>query len=170
MNNLLARSTGIVALLLAAMLLAGCEPYPPRPAPYYSGGSYYGGGYRPPPPPQSCYNSCGVVQDIQQVYLQGSNNGSATLGTVIGAVVGGALGNTIGKGDGRKAATIGGAVAGGFAGHAIGSNAGGQGTAWQIVVRLDDGRYATVTQGDPPNVRIGDYVNIVSNRVYLRGR
>lgn len=168
MNNLLARRTGIVALLLAVMLLAGCEPYPPRPTHYYGGGAYYGGS--PPPPPPSCYNSCGVVQDIQQVYLQGYNNGNAALGTVIGAVVGGALGNTIGKGNGRTAATIGGAVAGGFAGHAIGSRSDGQGSAWQIVVRLDDGRYATVTQGDPPNVRIGDYVNIVNNRVYVRGR
>lgn len=170
MNSLHARRIGMAVLLLTMMLLAGCEPYPPRPAPYYGGGSYYGGGYPPPPPPSGCYNSCGVVQDIQQVYLRGYNNGNAALGTVIGAVVGGALGNTIGKGNGRTAATIGGAVAGGFAGNAIGSHSGGQGTAWQIVVRLDDGRYATVTQGDPPNIRIGDYVNIVNNRVYLRGR
>ncbi|MBS0431980.1 MAG: glycine zipper 2TM domain-containing protein [Proteobacteria bacterium] len=169
MNLPFARRIWVLALVAVVMLLAGCEPYPTRPAPYYGGGSYYGGNNYPPPQ-SSCYNSCGVVQDIQQVYLQGYNNGNAALGTVIGAVVGGVLGNTIGKGDGRKAATVGGAVAGGFAGHAIGSHSDGQGTAWQIVVRLDDGRYATVTQGDPPNVRIGDYVNIVNNRVYPRGR
>jgi outer membrane lipoprotein SlyB len=156
---------------LLALLLSGCEPYPARTV-RYSSGPYYGNGYGPPPPPPpppSCYHNCGVVQDIRQVYVQG-NNGNAALGTVIGAVVGGALGNQVGKGNGRTAATIGGAVAGGFAGHAIGSRSGGQGDAWQVVVRLDDGRYATVTQREPPNVQIGDYVVVQNDHVYLRGR
>ena len=156
---------------VAALVLGGCEPYPANTT-RYSGGPYYGTGYQPPPPPPpppSCYHNCGVVQDIQQVYVQGDNR-NATLGTVIGAVVGGALGNQVGHGRGRTAATIGGAVAGGFAGHAIGSRSDGQGNAWQIVVQLDDGRYATVTQREPPNVQIGDYVVVQSDHVYLRDR
>ena len=159
----------LLVCAVLALLLSGCEPYPTRTT-HYSGGPYYSSGYQPPPPPPpSCYRNCGVVQDIRQVYVQG-NNSNAALGTVIGAVVGGALGNQIGKGNGRTAATIGGAVAGGFAGHAIGSHSGGQGDAFQIVVRLDDGRYATVTQREPPDVRVGDYVIVQNDHVYFRRR
>jgi len=155
----------------AALVLSGCEPYPAQTTRYSSPGY----GYPPPPPPPpppprvaDCYHNCGVVQDIRDVYTSGSQQ-NAAIGTVIGAVVGGALGNQVGKGRGRTAATIGGAVAGGFAGHAIGSHS-GQGDAFQIVVQLDDGRYATVTQREPPNVQIGDYVVVENNHVYLRGR
>lgn len=154
----------------AALMLTGCEPYPAQTT-RYSGPAY---GYPPPPPPpppppqSDCYHQCGVVQDIREVYTSGSDR-NATIGTVIGAVVGGALGHQIGKGSGRTAATIGGAVVGGVAGHAIGSHT-GNGDAWQIVVRLDDGRYATVTQREPPGVRIGDYVIVQNDHVYMRGR
>jgi outer membrane lipoprotein SlyB len=152
----------------AALMLSGCEPYPQNTR--YGQPAY---GYPPPPPPPpppqaSCYHQCGVVRDIRRVYTNGSDR-NATIGTVIGAVVGGALGNQIGKGNGRTAATIGGAVAGGAVGHAIGSRT-GDGDAWQIVVQLDDGRYATVTQAEPPNVQIGDYVVVQNDHVYLRGR
>jgi len=156
----------------AALVLTGCEPYPAQTT-RYSGPAY---GYPPPPPPPppppraaDCYHNCGVVQDIREVYTNGSQQ-NAAIGTVIGAVVGGALGNQIGKGNGRTAATIGGAVAGGFAGHAIGSRSGDGDTAFQIVVRLDDGRYATVTQREPPQARIGDYVVVENDHVYPRGR
>ena len=153
----------------AALMLTGCEPYPAQTT-RYSGGPAYG--YPPPPPPpppqSDCYHQCGVVQDIREVYTSGSDR-NATVGTVIGAVVGGALGHQIGKGSGRTAATIGGAVVGGVAGHAIGSHT-GNGDAWQVVVRLDDGRYATVTQREPPGVRIGDYVIVQNDHVYMRGR
>ncbi|MEO6967406.1 MAG: glycine zipper 2TM domain-containing protein [Rhodanobacteraceae bacterium] len=156
----------------AAFALAGCEPYPAQTTRYSSGPGYYNNGYQqPPPPPQSCYNRCGVVRDIRQVYVNGGNNNNATLGTVLGAVVGGVLGNQVGHGRGRTAATVGGAVAGGFAGHAIGDRSGNQqGDAFQIVVQLDNGQYATVTQREPPNVRIGDYVVVQNDHVYQRGR
>ncbi len=161
-----------VAAGSAAFALAGCEPYPAQTTRYSSGPGYYNSYQRPPPlPPQSCYNRCGLVRDIQQVYLNGGDNNNAAVGTVIGAVVGGVLGHQIGKGNGRTAATVGGAVAGGFAGHAIGDRSGNQhGDAYQVVVQLDNGQYATVTQREPPNVRIGDYVVVQNDHVYLRGR
>lgn len=155
-----------MALMLAcvaasALLLAGCEPaYNTRPGGYYGGqpgGSYNRGGGQ-------CYQGCGYVRDIRQVQLGGNSN-NAALGTVIGAVVGGLLGNQVGKGDGRKAATVAGAVGGGFAGHAIGSH-GGSGEGWQIVVQMQNGQYATVTQRNPPQVRVGDYAMIRDNQVY----
>lgn len=144
---------------ISAVLLAGCAPaYNTRPG--YGGqpGGYYGGG-------QQCYQGCGYVRDIREVQLRQSNNG-AVLGTVIGALVGGALGNQVGKGDGRKAATVAGAVAGGFAGHAVGERSGNGDYGWQVQVQLNNGQYATVTQHNPPQVRVGDYVMIRGDQVY----
>jgi outer membrane lipoprotein SlyB len=124
------------------------------------GGDYRGGGN------YACA-MCGTVESVQQVYTDGSSN-SGTLGTIIGAVIGAAAGNQVGKGDGRKAATVGGAVAGGVIGHQIGQRNGGEQTAWRVAVRLTDGRYATVTQRDMPDARVGDYVEVRNNRVYRR--
>ncbi|MDN5925437.1 MAG: glycine zipper 2TM domain-containing protein, partial [Xanthomonadales bacterium] len=99
---------------------------------------------------------CGTVADIDRVYV--NNNDHAVLGTVIGALVGAAVGNQVGGGNGKKLATVGGAVAGGVAGHAIGTRNGDSDAAWRISVRLEDGRYATVTQENNPRVRVGDRV------------
>lgn len=155
-------ATTLVCVLAAALTLAGCEPgYNTRPGGYYGGGqpSGYQGG-------RQCYQGCGYVRDIREVRLDNRSNDRAALGTVIGAVVGGLLGNQIGKGNGKTAATVGGAVAGGFAGHAIGQSTGGNGYGWQIVVQLQNGQYATVTQRNAPQVRVGDYVMIRNNEVY----
>lgn len=152
----------LAALIGAMSLLGGCAPaYNTRGGGYYGGqaGGYYGGQSR------QCYQGCGYVRDIRPVQLRDRSDNGAVLGTVIGAVIGGVLGHQVGKGDGRKAATVAGAVAGGVAGHAVGARA-GDGDAWQIVVQLDDGRYATVTQRRQPSVRIGDYVMVRGNEVF----
>ncbi|MGH8182586.1 MAG: glycine zipper 2TM domain-containing protein [Rhodanobacteraceae bacterium] len=147
----------------AALLLAGCGPtYNTRPGGYYGGGQpgggYYGGG-------RQCYQGCGYVRDIRQVQLNNNSNGAA-IGTVIGAVVGGLLGNQVGGGRGKTAATVAGAVGGGFAGHAIGERSGQGDYGWQVVVQLQNGQYATVTQRSPPQVQVGDYAVIRDNVVY----
>ncbi|WP_329740454.1 glycine zipper 2TM domain-containing protein [Dyella sp. A6] len=151
----------VVIFALATCLgLAGCvtqQPYGMR-----DGGNVRQGYYRQAPRCQAC----GVVQRVEQVYVQ--RNGNGVLGAVIGAVAGGLLGNTIGKGDGRKAATVAGAVAGGVVGDQVAKRSAGTETAWRIVVRLDDGRYATVTQRENPGVRRGDYVQVSGGRVYPR--
>jgi len=156
----LRRASLLACAVAAAAMLAGCEPtYNTRPAygqPPPPGG-YYGGG-------NQCYQGCGYVRDIRQVQL-GNSNGAA-VGTVIGAVVGGLLGHQVGKGNGRTAATVAGAVGGGFAGHAIGSRSGNGDYGWQVVVQLQDGQYATVTQRNPPQVQVGDYVMIHGDQVY----
>lgn len=153
--------TGIplACTLAAGLLLAACAPtYNTRPGGYYGGAP--NGGYRG----QQCYQGCGVVQDIREVQLGNGNH--AALGTVIGAVVGGLIGNQIGGGKGKTAATVAGAVGGGFAGHAIGEHSGSGDYGYQVVVRLDDGQYATVTQRNPPQVRVGDRVMIRGDQVY----
>lgn len=152
----------LLGAVLGAALLAGCAPtYSTRP-----GGGYYNGGQPAYGNSGRCFQGCGYVRDIRQVWLDRGNHDAAVLGTVIGAVIGGALGHQVGGGNGKKAATVAGAVAGGIAGHAIGENAGNSHPAWQISVQMRDGQYATVTQREQPRVRQGDYVYIRNNVVY----
>ncbi|HEY0231725.1 MAG TPA: glycine zipper 2TM domain-containing protein [Dokdonella sp.] len=108
---------------------------------------------------------CGVIKDVGQVYVR--ENSTSGGGAVLGAIIGGVLGSTIGKGDGRTAATVAGAVAGGFAGNAVerNNNDGGDRPAWQFHVRLDSGRWATVTQWDNDDLRPGDRVMIRNDRL-----
>jgi outer membrane lipoprotein SlyB len=149
----------LIAAMAVSLGLAGCvtqQPYGVRNGGYAQQGRGYDRGSR-------C-QQCGVVQDVQQVYVQRNSNG--TLGAVIGAVAGGLLGNTVGKGDGRKAATVAGAVAGGVVGNQAGKRSGGSEAAWQVSVRLDSGQYVTVTQREDPGVRRGDYVEVGDGRVY----
>ena len=163
--NALISKFALVAAVTAGVALGGCVS-----APYGNGGNY-NRGYQGQ---QGSYGNrnvrcqtCGVVQDVQQVYTDSSGNGG-TLGAIIGAVAGGVLGSTIGKGDGRKAATVVGAVAGGVVGNQVGKRNDGGSAAWRIQVRLDNGQYATVTQREDPGVRNGDYVEISGDRVYAR--
>ncbi|HEY8681648.1 MAG TPA: glycine zipper 2TM domain-containing protein [Rhodanobacter sp.] len=158
----------MAAVMVAGIALAGCVT-----APYGNQGNYNrGNGYQGQQGNYGNRNmrcqSCGVVQDVQQVYISGGNRNGGTLGAVIGAVAGGVLGSTIGKGDGRTAATVGGAVAGGVIGNQVGKRSDGDSAAWRIVVRLDNGQYATVTQRDNPGFRNGDYVEIRGDQVYPR--
>lgn len=152
-------ATTMVCTVAAILLLAGCGPtYNTRPG-YAQPSGYYGGGR------QQCYQGCGYVRSIRQVQL-GSNRNGAALGTVIGAVVGGLIGHQVGGGSGKTAATVAGAVGGGVAGHAIGERQGRGDYGWQVEVQLNNGQYATVTQRDPPQVQVGQYVMIRDNQVY----
>ena len=160
--NALIQKFALAAAVTGSLALAGCVTQP------------YNNGYGYQPPPPSGYGgrnvrcqACGVVQDVQQMYISNDTNNTA-LGTIIGAVAGGVLGSTIGKGDGRTAATVVGAVAGGAVGNQVGQRSDGNGTGWRIVVRLDNGQYATVTQRPNPGVRNGDYVEVRDGLVYAR--
>jgi len=152
----------LAATMTMGLALAGCATQPYGDNGYYQGSSPAYGNQ-----PARC-QTCGVVQEVQQVYLQQDSGHGSTLGAIIGAVAGGVLGNTVGKGDGRKAATVAGAVAGGMVGNQVGKRQGGESAAWRVVVRLDDGRYATVTQRENPGLRQGDYVEVRGDRVYPR--
>jgi len=160
--NALTRKLVLAAAVTTSFVLAGCvtQPYG------NNRGNSYQGGYGNQN--MRC-QVCGVVQDVQQVAIgNGGNGNGGTLGAIIGAVAGGVLGSTIGKGDGRTATTVVGAVAGGVVGNQIGQNNDGNGGGWRIVVRLDNGQYATVTQRDNPRVRNGDYVEVRNGMVYAR--
>lgn len=160
----------LAAAMTAGLALAGCAT-----GPYGNNGGYNNGNYNRGYQGQNGYGNqharcqtCGVVQEVQQVYTDGGSGNGGTLGAIIGAVAGGVLGNQVGKGDGRKAATVAGAVAGGVVGNQVGKRNGGSSMAWRVVVRLDDGQYATVTQRENPNLRNGDYVEVRGDQVYAR--
>jgi outer membrane lipoprotein SlyB len=155
-------SRKIIPLLGASVLsvaLVGCVATTPRTR-------YYDDSYYQRRAQYDC-SRCGVIRDVGQVYIR--DNATSGGGAVLGAIIGGVLGSTIGKGNGRTAATVGGAVAGGFAGNAIerNSNDGGGRPAWQFTVRMDDGRWAKVTQWDDDGLRPGDRVMIRDNRLML---
>lgn len=163
MNIATGKTLLLSTVMTATLALAGCQTAP-----------YGNGGYSRPSQPvygsdsrsSAQCNSCGVVKEVQQVYVERKSNG--TLGAVIGAVAGGVLGNQIGKGDGRKAATVAGAVAGGVVGNKVATANSGSDVAWRVTVRLDSGDYTTVTQAEDPRVRQGDYVEVQGGRVYAR--
>jgi outer membrane lipoprotein SlyB len=144
--------TGVVAITMA-----GCVAAPPR-------ARYYDDSYYQRRAQYDC-SRCGVIDDVGRVYVR--ENGTSGGGAVLGAIIGGVLGSTVGKGDGRTAATVAGAVAGGFAGNAVERNGSDRGDreAWQFHVRLDNGRWATVTQWDNDDLRPGDRVMIRDNRL-----
>jgi outer membrane lipoprotein SlyB len=151
------RFLAIALLGTAIVSAAGCVSTPPRVRyddDYYQRRAQY-----------DC-SRCGVIKEVGQVYVR--ENGTSGGGAVLGAIIGGVLGSTIGKGDGRTAATVAGAVAGGFAGNAVERNNNGNGgdrPAWQFHVRLDNGRWATVTQWDNDDLRPGDRVMIRDDRL-----
>lgn len=155
------RSSNLVlaTALAGSFALAGCasEPYGTNQGYGTPSGSY----------PTARCQTCGVVQDVSQVYVP--SNDRSTLGAVIGAVAGGVLGHQVGGGKGKQAATVAGAVAGGVVGHEVGKrSSSGDIPAWRISVRLDNGQYATVTQKEDPRVRVGDYVEVRGDHVYVR--
>ena len=157
MSPVISKKAASLALVCAAVVaVSGCAPTSPRVRyddDYYQRRASY-----------DC-SRCGVIDDVGRVYVR--ENGTSGGGAVLGAIIGGVLGSTIGKGDGRTAATVAGAVAGGFAGNAVERQSADNGDrpAWQFHVRLDNGRWATVTQFENDDLRPGDRVMIRNNRL-----
>ncbi len=108
---------------------------------------------KPAPTAVAC-GHCGVIESVTPVQVDGQGSGA---GVVAGGVVGGVLGNRVGKGLGRDLATLGGAVLGGFAGNQIEKKV-NSGTAYEVSVRLDDGRRQVLRLEHLPELRAGDRV------------
>jgi len=137
---------------MGIMLLGGCASTNPYPDNQSGSSARYSSAY-------------GVVDSISAVRTD-SNGSPIGIGTVIGGVVGGVLGNQVGGGRGRTAATAAGAVGGAVVGHEIEKNRNNaNANAYRIGVRLDNGDYATFTQKDIGDMRVGDRVRIDNNHV-----
>ena len=142
------RTTG-VALLASAAMLGGCVY--PAPYPVYE-----------QPPAVAHRTEYGVVERIE-MYRNGSG-APVGLGAILGGVAGGIIGHQFGSGSGNTAATIAGAVGGAVVGNEVQrSNAQDR---YRVIVRLDSGAALALDSVGEGQLRVGDRVRVVDNRVY----
>ncbi|QSX78194.1 glycine zipper 2TM domain-containing protein [Agrilutibacter solisilvae] len=143
----------------ACVALAGCTSSP----------TYSGNGYSSPSYGSStatCYD-CGTVTRIETV---GTGTRSGATGAVIGGLVGAAAGRELAEDESKgrqNTATVAGAAAGAVAGAAIQRNVGNH-PSYNVTVRLDDGRFVTVSQSDLGGIREGSYVRVANGRAWVR--
>lgn len=149
--------------LLASLVAAGCATSSPG----YTSSPSYGPAYGSAS--TSCYD-CGTVTRVE-VTSSGSNVPNATgavLGGIVGAVAGREISDQTGGSKGNQnVATVGGAVAGAVAGNAIQNHVQAQG-AYNVYVRMNDGRSVVVSQRDLGGIREGSYVRVTNGQAYLR--
>jgi outer membrane lipoprotein SlyB len=147
----IALTTGLAAL--TAVLLAACGSQPR---------------YNNVRDTRSVCETCGNIESIEKVRLRDPEMGIGA-GAVLGAIIGGVAGAQINSGDHEKAAIAAGAVAGGVIGHQVQKSNQKKKKGYQFDVRLDDGRWAQVTQLEKQGLRVGDRVMIVDDQLqYLR--
>jgi outer membrane lipoprotein SlyB len=104
----------------------------------------------------------GVVERID-LLRQGQAQPTG-LGAVLGGVAGGVIGHQIGSGRGNTAATIAGAIGGGLVGNEVERSS--EGDRYRITVRLDGGARLEINEVGEGELREGDRVRVVNNRVY----
>lgn len=164
----------IVLATTAALTLGACATSGPGYGNNGYGNNGYGnGGYN-----QGGYNNgygnggycadCGVVTRIDMG--QGSSANPAT-GAIIGGLVGAVAGREIAgqntnKQRNKNVATVAGAAAGALVGNAIQQNR-NQGQ-YNVTVRMDDGRYVTVSQSDLGGIQEGTPVRVTNGRAWAR--
>ena len=156
------RMIGATALL-ASLAAAGCATTTPGYGPTYGSTNPYPSGST-----AACYD-CGTVTRIEVASTTASNVPNAT-GGVLGGLVGAAAGHELAKNSSKgrqNTATVAGAVGGAIVGNAIQNHAQAQG-AYNVYVRMNDGRTTVVTQRDLGGIREGSYVRVADGRVYLR--
>jgi outer membrane lipoprotein SlyB len=104
----------------------------------------------------------GVVERIE-LFREGQSSPTG-LGAILGGVAGGVIGHQIGGGAGNAAATILGAVGGSVVGNNI-EHASAR-DRYRITVRLDGGGRLEETEVGEGELRVGDRVRVVNDRVY----
>jgi outer membrane lipoprotein SlyB len=104
----------------------------------------------------------GVVERID--LLRAGRSEPTGLGAILGGIAGGVIGHQIGGGFGNSAATVAGAVGGALLGNHIEHS--NEGDRYRITVRLDNGERLEVSEVGEGELRIGDRVRVVNNRVY----
>ena len=104
----------------------------------------------------------GVVESID-LYRAGSSTPNG-LGAVLGGIAGGVIGHQIGGGRGNTVGTIAGALGGAFVGNEIQKSS--ETDRYRIGVRLDNCARLEVDEVGEGELRVGDRVRVVNNRVY----
>lgn len=109
-------------------------------------------------------SDCATVEAVNRIEVDGSGR---VIGTVTGGVLGAVVGSQFGKGDGRTAAGVAGAVGGALLGREIERRA-SRHTAYEVIVRTDDGERRRFTYGDEPALKVGDAVRVVGDTLEAR--
>jgi outer membrane lipoprotein SlyB len=104
----------------------------------------------------------GTVEAIE--WFRDGESRPTGLGAVIGGVAGGILGHQIGSGSGNTAATIAGALGGAYVGNQV--ERANDRDRYRVIVRLENGATLAVNEVGEGQLRVGDRVRIVGNRVY----
>jgi outer membrane lipoprotein SlyB len=86
------------------------------------------------------------------------------LGAILGGVAGGVIGHQIGSGRGNTAATIAGAIGGAAVGNQV--EKAEPRNRYRVIVRLDSGEAISFNEVGEGELRVGDSVRVVNNRVY----
>jgi outer membrane lipoprotein SlyB len=113
-------------------------------------------------PVRSRCTDCGVVEAVNPVTVNAE--AQPGVGAVLGGIAGGAAGSQMGGGRGRYVGAVLGAVGGAVAGHQVEKYVRRE-TAYEVVIRQDDGRVRTLTQRDAPAWRVGDRVRVSGNAI-----
>lgn len=145
----------MVALALAGV--GGCASNP-APAPTPQASSYVVG--QPTAYGSNYCADCGTVNSVTERQTGAKPN---IAGAVIGAIVGGVAGHQFGSGKGNTAATAGGAVVGGVVGSQI--RKGESATAYEMVIRMDNGASQTMTVAATGGLRAGSRVRVSGNQI-----
>ncbi len=148
-------------VLFASTMLAGCatpyqqsnnsQNYPQQSSQGYNNQQGYDTQY-------------GVIDSIQ--VSRAANSSGIGAGAVVGGLVGGLLGNQVGGGTGRAVATAAGVVGGAVVGNQVEQNRSAGREVYQVNIRLDSGRYETITQDNVNDLRVGNRVRVENGRVY----
>ena len=147
-----------VAFVAASILVTGCAVSPDY---VYAPAGVVNQPVYAAPPVRSERVEYGIVESID-VFRQGSNS-PVSVGSIVGGVAGGVLGHQIGGGSGNTIATIAGAIGGALLGNQIERS--NQRDRYRVTVRLDSGASLSYTDMGEGDLRVGDRVRIVNERV-----
>ena len=147
------RSTGLLLVAAASLLLAGC-------ASGLGGSTYERAETR-----RAMTVQYGTVEAVRRVQIEGTKT---PVGPVAGAAVGGIAGSGVGGGRGQGIATVIGAVAGGVAGAAIEEGVTRR-AGIEVTVRQANGQVIAVVQEDGgENFRPGERVRVLRDGATTR--
>ncbi len=112
--------------------------------------------------PQTTITYYGTIENIQM--QREGQSGPINVGSVLGGIAGAVIGYQFGGGVGQGLLTAAGAVGGALAGNAIQRSQ--ERDRYTIIVRLDNGGTLSLSEVDEGQLRVGDRVRVVNNRVY----
>jgi len=104
----------------------------------------------------------GVVESVKEVSQPAEKSNGA--GPIIGGIAGAVLGHQVGQGTGRTIATVLGAAGGALGGKEIEKKVRAT-KHWEVVVRLDDGTYRTLTSDAAPYWHGGERVRFLDGKL-----